>query len=244
MSTHHTPTTFSPVAGLAALILPGAGHFVLGQRGRAAAIAAGVLGLFFGGLLIGGIDVVDSREDRLWFIGQALIGPVAFGVDYAHQTHFKGVYIPPEILVNKKISSRQLALLTRSPRSAGPGEVREVMTLQVVDPHQGQAASVTIPVLRRLTAQEFASAGLSPELDENQAPLTRAEMSALDAKGLGPPNRKSLSKVNELGTLFATIAGMLNIIVILDALFPPIRTPGTSPGTSPGIPETAPGAAA
>lgn len=238
MSTPHTPTTFSPVAGLASLILPGAGHFVLGQRGRGLAIAAGILGLFFGGLLIGGIDVIDSREDRLWFFGQAIVGPIAFGVDYAHQTHFKGVFIPPEILVNKKISSRQLALLTRAPRSARPGEIREVITLQVADPLPGQPAAVSLGVLRRLTADEFASAGLPRELADHDAAPTPAQMSALDAKGLGPPNRKSLSKGNELGTLFATIAGMLNIIVILDAFFPPIRTPGSA--NLPGRPEPSP----
>jgi hypothetical protein len=32
-----------------------------------------------------------------------------------------------------------------------------------------------------------------------------------------PPNSKSLGRMNELGTLFSTIAGMLNLIVIIDA---------------------------
>lgn len=207
MSTHHTPTTFNPLAGLASLILPGAGHLVLGQRSRALFIAVGVLGLFFGGVFIGGIDVIDSREDRLWFIGQALVGPVAFGVDYLHQNHFKGVYIPPEILNHKKVSARQLELLTRSPRSAGPGQARELTTLEIIDGAAGRT-TVTLPILRDLSEAEIAS-------------------------GLGPPNRKSLSKVNELGTLFATIAGMLNIIVVLDAFFPPVRPLAPAPAGAP-----------
>ena len=41
--------------------------------------------------------------------------------------------------------------------------------------------------------------------------------------GQGPPNKKSLAKVNELGTLFATIAGMMNLIAVIDAAFPTIR---------------------
>src|SRR5207244_3626162 len=73
---------FEPAAGVLACVFPGLGHWVLGERWRAMAIAAGVLGLFFGGMLIGGIDVVDSREDTIWFVGEALVGPVAFGVDY------------------------------------------------------------------------------------------------------------------------------------------------------------------
>lgn len=228
MSTPHTPatpTTFNPAAGVASLILPGAGHLILGEPRRALAIAIGILGLFFGGIFIGGIDVIDSREDRLWFIGQAIVGPVAFAVDYAHQSGFKGYEIQPEITVNGKISARQLA--ESPPRSAYPGERREVITLQVVDPATGASSAARLPVLRRLTADEFSSAGLSRELaDRYPLQLTPAELAALDAKGLGPPNRKSLSKANELGTLFSTIAGMLNIIVILDAFFPPIARAG------------------
>lgn len=143
----HTPEdlpAFHPLAALAAIAFPGAGHFVRGERARAACIAAGVLSLFFTGLFVGGIDSVDSREDRLWFFGQALVGPIAFGVDRVHQSHFK--VLDPD---------------TRRLRSANP--------------------------------------------DEN------------------PKNTKSLGKMNEIGTLFSTVAGMMNLIVILDAAFPSVR---------------------
>jgi hypothetical protein len=152
VSTAH-PDGFEPIAGVLACILPGLGHWYLGERWRAAIVGIGVLGMFLGGLLIGGIDVVDSREDSWWFVGEAMVGPVAWGVDYAHQHHFK---------VN---DAGKL-------RTANPGETRDL---------QGNAIA--------------ARAG---EL---------------------PPNSKSLGRMNELGTLFCTIAGMLNLIVILDALF-------------------------
>ena len=48
-------------------------------------VAFGVFGLFLMGLLIGGLDAVDSRDDRWWFMAQAITGPVAFGVDWLHQ---------------------------------------------------------------------------------------------------------------------------------------------------------------
>jgi len=150
----HQSPRLDPVAGVLALLLPGLGHFYQGHRLRAAYVALGVLGLFFGGILIGGIDSVDSREDRIWFLGQALVGPIAFGADHLHQTRFK-----------------VLDQITNQPRSADPGEAR--------DPR---------------TARPYA-----------------------DPTGNGPPNIKSLAKVNELGTLFSTIAGMLNLIVIIDA---------------------------
>ena len=49
----------------------------------------GVLFLFGSGLLIGGIDSVDSQDDRLWFLAQALCGPIAMGVNLANQSIVK-----------------------------------------------------------------------------------------------------------------------------------------------------------
>ncbi len=143
---------FEPVAGILACILPGLGHWFLGERWRAVIIAAGVLSLFFGGILIGGIDAVDSQEDTIWFVGEAMMGPLAFSVDYAHQHHFK-------VMDRGRL------------RTANPGETRDA---------QGNA----VPALN----------------------------------GQPPPNSKSLGRMNELGTLFCTVAGMLNLIVIIDAL--------------------------
>lgn len=128
------------MAGILAFVFPGAGHVVLGERKRGVLVACGVLGLFFGGLFIGGIDVVDSREDPLWFAGQALVGPVALGVNHVHQTSFK-------------MNDPQRKVL----RSRNPDE--------------------------------------------------------------SPRNVKSLGRMNEIGTLYATLAGMMNLIAILDALF-------------------------
>jgi len=130
--------TFQPVAGVLAFLLPGLGHAFLGEPRRAVLIGAGVLGLFLGGLLIGGVDVVDSREDRWWFIGQAPVGPIAFLVDWVHQSQLKVDDPPPAA---------------------------------EADYFQGQT----------------------------------------------PIRVKSLAHANEIGSLFATIAGMLNAIAIIDA---------------------------
>src|SRR5690554_6795089 len=80
---------FEPFAALLAYLVPGLGHLALGQKARAAWIFVGVMGLFFGGLFIGGIDSVDRKEDFWWFVGQAGAGPVAFAVDRVHQSWFK-----------------------------------------------------------------------------------------------------------------------------------------------------------
>lgn len=69
--------------------LPGLGHWWLGEKRRAIYVAVGVLGLFAGGLLIGGLDAVDQKEDGPWFLAQALNGPVAFIADAANEALLK-----------------------------------------------------------------------------------------------------------------------------------------------------------
>jgi hypothetical protein len=162
---------FNPGAAFAACILPGAGHFLLGDRPRAICIGVGVLSLFFGGVLIGGIDVIDRKEDTIWFAGQALVGPIAFGVDYLHQNQFK-------VMDSGRLRTANPEIRDASGKLVSPGEVR--------DPSGRPAAA---------------------------------------PPGTPPPNSKSLGRMNELGTLFATIAGMLNLIAIIDAAFRPRVSP-------------------
>lgn len=128
-SSAKSDSRFTPFAALLAWIWPGLGHLRLGQRRRGMLIMFGVLFLFLGGVLIGGVDAVDRRHDPLWFVAQALCGPIAFGADLANQ---------------RLLSDPQVRL-----------------------------------------------------------------------------QRKSLSHINEFGTLFAALAGLMNLVVILDALHRP-----------------------
>ncbi len=174
---------------LLAAVFPGLGHLVSHQVGRGLLVMTGVLGLFLGGMLIGGIGVVDSQENRVWFIGEALVGPLAFSVDWAHQNHFRA-YDPAAQGIT---SAGELARMKK--RSAYPGEAREVVSITVSDPSPNDPSRA---VTRGLSVPIFRKAG----------------------PGEGPPNRTSFGKVNELGTLFATIGGMMNLIAIIDAGFP------------------------
>jgi len=86
------PYTWRPYAAIAAWALPGLGHYLLGQRRRAVVLAVAIIGLWFAGLFIGGISVIDHRDETtmrpskfsLWFLGQMLIGPSLI-VDLYHQ---------------------------------------------------------------------------------------------------------------------------------------------------------------
>jgi hypothetical protein len=168
------PAVFDPLGGILAFILPGLGHAFHGERRRGALVALGVLGLFFGGMLIGGIDVIDRRDNPIWFAGQALVGPIAFGVDYIHQNFVK--VIGPTRMPD---GSYQEAL-----RNAEP-DIRD-------------------------------ADGNLVKRAEQRGPDGRAVQGP---PGTPPQSGKSLGRMNELGTLFATIAGMLNLIAVLDAAF-------------------------
>ena len=73
-----------PLVALAGWILPGAGSWLIGQRGRAVAVGLTIILLFLAGLLIGGIKAVDAPTafslqavlSKPWFIGQILAGPM------------------------------------------------------------------------------------------------------------------------------------------------------------------------
>jgi hypothetical protein len=183
------PDQWQPVAAMLALVFPGLGHAYLGETRRGAYIALGVMGLFFGGLLIGGLDSVDRKEDKVWFFGQALVGPVAFGVDWVHQHYYKG-YEPGAINSVQDLD-------TAAKRNPYPEETIRVERLVLPDrAASGASSSVTAP------------------RTEVPVPLLRPAPA-----GERPPITTSLGRVNELGTLYSTIAGMLNLIVVIDAAY-------------------------
>lgn len=173
---------FQPVAAVAAWVLPGAGHLLLGHTRRAILISVGVLGLFATGLFIGGISCVDRKESFFWFLGQALTGPVAIGVDYVHQSSFKG-YDP--LALDQIRTTDDLANLRK--RAAAPFETLGRKNVKLRGP--GGTVDVEVPSFRAADA----------------------------SKGEGPPYTRSLGRANELGTLFCTIAGFLNLICVVDA---------------------------
>lgn len=156
MASSSSPTpVFAPAAALLAWLWPGLGHISLGEKRRGWLIMFGVLFLYGCGILIGGIDAVDRKNDKLWFTAQSLCGPVVFATD----------------LVNQRAVQRGLP--DRFERGT-PGRLA-----------YEQQDLATLKALRRV--------------------------------GIG--------HVNEVGTLFVALAGLMNLVVILDALYfiPPER---------------------
>jgi hypothetical protein len=63
------------IVGLAAWIIPGAGHYLLRERKRGILIFIVITTLFVMGLYIGSIGAVDWVTGRIWFYAQILFSP-------------------------------------------------------------------------------------------------------------------------------------------------------------------------
>lgn len=139
------------VAAIMGWLVPGLGHMWIGHVHRGVFAMAGVLGLFLGGVLLGGVGVVDRKDNGLWFIAQAGAGPVAFAADWANSTWVK----------TGAVGEMLDAPPTMVPRSTG------------------------------------------------------AKVSSL----------RSVTSVHEIAMLYCSLAGLMNVVVLLDALVRPRYQP-------------------
>jgi hypothetical protein len=163
--------SIQPIPAIMTLIVPGSGYLWYRETARAVYAFIGIAGLLLGGLLIGGIDVVDSRESRYWFYVQVLNPAAILMIDQVHQNAFKGYEV----------------------RS---GDISENFFRK---PAHGE----------RL--QFDSSRGVKVIVN--------------DASVGTPSPRRSIGRVNEVGSLFVALAGMLNLIVLVDVLWHAPRPP-------------------
>ncbi|MBL7215981.1 MAG: hypothetical protein ISS71_09915 [Phycisphaerae bacterium] len=63
------------IVGLAAWVIPGAGHFLLRERKRAIIIFITITALFLTGLYVGSIGIVNHETSKPWFMAQVLYSP-------------------------------------------------------------------------------------------------------------------------------------------------------------------------
>ena len=166
--------SFQPIAALMTLVVPGSGYLWFRETARAVYAFIGIAGLLLGGLLVGGIDVVDSRDSKYWFYVQALNPAVVFSINHAHQNVFKGFEVRGGMVSDK---------FYRKPE-----------------------------------------AGERLKFDESRG----VTIIVNDASAGTPSPRESIGRVNDVGSLFVALAGMLNLIVLLDVGW---HTPRPAAGT-------------
>lgn len=75
----HQPGQWHPLAAVIAWVIPGGGHFVLGEKTKGVILAISIGLLWVGGLLIGGVHVCDRDDHPWWFYPQVCIAPTWVG---------------------------------------------------------------------------------------------------------------------------------------------------------------------
>jgi hypothetical protein len=154
---------WNPHAAVAGWLIPGLGHIILGQRRRGIILCIAITALWLGGLLIGGVSVIDKydrgeppddkpelRSRSWWYWGQVMIAP-----------------------------------------------------------------SIAIDYLRNNMAVAH-----SEKLGYKNDPNPRARLLPPSPDGLDtPPYEPSFGRVAEQGTLYTALAGMLNLLAMIDVLY-------------------------
>jgi hypothetical protein len=74
------------VVGLAAWAVPGAGHFLIKERGRAAIIFVTITAIFLTGIYVGSIGVIDPVGAKPWYMAQMLTSPAVGMVGHVTRT--------------------------------------------------------------------------------------------------------------------------------------------------------------
>ncbi len=96
-----------PLAGLLSWLVPGLGHFFLGDRARGLILLVSITATFWTGVAIGGVrNTIDPNGDRkLWFVAQVCsggnaIGALALRSAVAKSPQPKGSYLSSEVAVH------------------------------------------------------------------------------------------------------------------------------------------------
>ncbi len=71
------------IATVFAWLLPGLGHYWIGERGRGAIFFVVTTVTFWGGIAVGGVrTTITPRENGAWIAAQLCVGPQALGALY------------------------------------------------------------------------------------------------------------------------------------------------------------------
>lgn len=192
--TSRSGNTVSPfLVGLCAWLVPGSGYFLIGQRARAMVVGISIIALFLGGILIGGIRIMD---------------PPGWG-----QYGFKDQLVQQFDRRHQEFS----ADLTRiEPSSATQAEDprdndrdRTVGSALVVEPVSELSDKPWFVGQILCGPLTLATSALSVDLAK---PTTN---SAVPQEGVPMSHSRSW----EIGALYTAVAGMLNLLAIIDSTY-------------------------
>jgi uncharacterized protein DUF6677 len=183
------PFTRSPaLVALAAWILPGAGYLLLNQRARGLTVGVTIIVLFILGLLIGGVRCLEVP-------GFNAHGAKVYS--YTVKEDRKGQSVAVEHITDKPITPGESSNILDS------GWVLEKHPLNEIRSKPWSIAQVMVGPMNLLA--DWWAIRVANEPFDPQDPSK------------GPLGARSHSRTNELGVLYAAVAGMLNLLAIIDS---------------------------
>ncbi len=198
------------IVGICAWLLPGGGYFILGERTRGAVVSISIILLFLMGILIGGIRIMD---------------PPGWG-QYGYMTQIVGRGPEDFRRVNPTNAQEQAepAVHDGRGRGFGPAFTREPLSELGSKPwFVGQILCGPITLAASVISVHEARPSDSPvdanSVGEGAAPLPAADNGSARE---GVPSAHSRSW--EIGALYTAVAGMLNLLTIIDATFRATQT--------------------
>lgn len=174
-----------PVVALASWLVPGAGYWLIGERGRAVASGVAIVLLFVLGLLIGGVRLIEVP------------GWGDHGRKLVVQTEDRGTDMQ-----GRKLVAERTAELP-------PGGEPEADTTWIMVKHPlDEVRNKPWSIAQVLAGPLDLAASAGSIWASHEGPDMRHPIGA-----------RSHARTNELGVLYTAVAGMLNLLVIIDASY-------------------------
>jgi len=177
----------APLMAICGWLLPGAGYFLIGQIGRALGIGITIILLFVAGLLIGGVREIEVP---------------GFNVDTGEKQM---------VTLVDPVTHRALLDSQNRPQTGWALEVSALGEIRDKPWSVPQVLAGPIAIASGVWSVHNAAAdGQTMQID----PAT----GKLDVKtGKAPLGAISHARVNEIGSLYLSVAGLLNLMAIIDS---------------------------
>ncbi len=200
-------TSSAPLVALASWLVPGAGYWLIGQRGRALGVGITITVLFILGLLVGGVRVIEVPG-------------------YSINTGERQMITMTGPVINPKTNQVYV--------DRNGAEVIEPVMVPAVDPITGQKVIDPNSGRTKLVPLRRWALLVSPLIEVRDKPWSVPQImtgpiaivaGAFSVYAAGPVDETSKltigalthARINELGSLYLSVAGLLNLMVIIDA---------------------------
>jgi hypothetical protein len=188
-------TSSPPLVALAGWLVPGAGYFLIGQRGRALGVGITIIVLFIAGLLIAGVRVIEVPGFDVATGEKRMLPVMVMGTNpRTHAPQLEQGYDPAthEPLERWILAENPLGEIRDKPWSVP------------------QALAGPIAIVSAVWSVDAAS--IDPDTAKKNPDTGKPVRHTGTAYGA-----VTHARINEIGSLYLSVAGLLNLMVIIDS---------------------------